>query len=223
MKRYFVAILLALCAVFFVNAGDCEAGWGWRLYDDFDSGVIDPALWDIDNTSANFSVEDGKVKIEHLSGHPSDSAWLIFLKNPENIIGVRADLQIAQGTNDLRARLGGFLGVNESEELLWKDLTIRMDRAYLSGGIWNMITQIDYFWQRMGENIDPTGRTFTLEMNFRPELSTFTVMDMATAVFIPHTDIMPPDDTFKGIGTRSNSGDGEGVVYVDNVWVRYSD
>lgn len=46
----------------------------WFLYDNFNSNQIDPELWDIDNSSAEITVENGEAKFVHDTLSPNDSS-----------------------------------------------------------------------------------------------------------------------------------------------------
>ena len=72
---------------------------------------INPDLWDIDDTSADIFVENGRVRFNHNTAEEGDSSWLIFRKRPENIKAVKVRVKIVQGASgDSRARIGGWVG-----------------------------------------------------------------------------------------------------------------
>jgi hypothetical protein len=75
MKKL-LARLVVIAAAATIVVVSAEAYAGWKMYDNFNSGVIDPNRWTMDTSSAIITVEGGRAKFEHLAGHPADSASL---------------------------------------------------------------------------------------------------------------------------------------------------
>ena len=102
---FFSTIILTLMII--------PAAHGWRLYDNFNSGGIDPAKWSIDQSSAIITVENGMAKFVHQSGHPNDSSWLIPIIKTNKIKGIMATV-IFQGCDspnqDVKGRIAANIG-----------------------------------------------------------------------------------------------------------------
>jgi hypothetical protein len=195
----------------------------WQLYDNFSSGSFDSNKWIIDDSSATIIVESGRAKFVHHSGHASDSSWLEF-KNPGRIIGIKATVTVESCAGDARARIGGFLG-KDGENSIWAALGIRADRDFLSaelpilGPAPDYEYQRDYYWGRFKRPQTIVGSTFTISILFNRKQSTFSVEDDGALSFTFLSTLTPPDNLFKGIGTRSNDGSGACTVYFDDVYV----
>ena len=93
-----------------------------KLYDDFENyesiqDMIDSGKWNIsqdDQAIANFSIEDGRLKIEHLEGYPDDSAWAEIIKNPHKWKGIKATIEV-------RVRIAAYVGTlkENPDYLVW--------------------------------------------------------------------------------------------------------
>ena len=130
MKLFSVKVFVAAVAIFLLAAPSVTfaQSTGWVLYDNFNSGKIDPTKWDIDNSSAAISVENGLLKFVHDANKPNDSSWLIFKKSPAKIKAVKAKVKIRNDApGNLRARIGGYLGKTEDNYPVWLSITLRND------------------------------------------------------------------------------------------------
>ena len=106
MKKTLISLFVIGIITLFTAGAYAE----WVLYDNFDSEEINLNKWDIDDSSADIFIEDGRVKFEHGDGTAGDSSWLIFKKCPETIVGIRATVTVESTSGDVRARVGGPLG-----------------------------------------------------------------------------------------------------------------
>ena len=168
---------------------------------------------------------NGRAKFVHQSGYAADSSWLAF-KNPAEITGIKATITIESCTGDAGARISGFLG-KDGENQIWTAIGIRADRNYLFselvvlGPAPEYEYMGDYFWGRFNDSQDIVGSTFTISIIFSRKQGTYEVENDGILVFdFPKTlTPTPPDENFKGIGTRSNDGSGACTVYFDDVYV----
>ena len=219
---FIISILLILSLSSTVNAG-------WVLYDDFNSGTtIDTQKWSIDNSSATISIESGEAKFVHNSGFPNDSSWLQIIDNPQNIIGIRTKIRVASCTGDVWGRAGGWVG-KIGENPLWSAIRADSDEGYISFYVdlntpspnYDLIYSL--FWMAFHANwdnpFDITGKTFTLEWMFTPNDITGKTDSYGEIVFKYPERVLPYEDSFKGIGTRSSAGNGPCTIYFDDVYV----
>jgi hypothetical protein len=195
----------------------------WQLYDDFNSGSIDLQKWEIDDSSATITVENGKAKFVHQSGYPLDSSFLIF-KNPANIIGIKATISVQAIDGDVRVRLASFLG-NYLGDYYWTAHEIRGDRDYISSSLAILGPppqydfRSDFFWGSYAKQIPIVGQSFTMSMVLSQKQADYEVEGQGGLQFYFPVTLDPPDDKFKGIGTRSHSGAGTCTVYFDDVYI----
>jgi len=192
----------------------------WQLYDDFSSGIIAPNLWDIDDSSAEISIDNGRLKFVHLSGFPGDSSYLILKNNPEEIKGIRATVEVASCTGDVRARLVSLIG-KLSDDSAYHQLSVQPSSETIWGDLWMFPGWYGLFYSHFEKPTVIIGNTFTVTIYFsssRNEL-VYKVDGLGEASFVPTGGFSPPDEHFRGIGTRSSNGDGPCVVYFDDVWV----
>ena len=197
----------------------------WQKYDDFNSGQIDPAQWDIDDTSATNTVEGGRAKFEHLSGFAGDSSYLLLVKNPKSIIGLKATITVQACSGDVRPRMASFIGKNGDDYVYSSSHEIRADRDYISlslprlGPAPDYVYKIDYFWGHFKRPLAYTGVPFIMSMVLSRDHALYGVEGQGEIAFYFPDKLAPTDDFFKGIGTRSNSGIGTCTVYFDDVYV----
>ena len=194
---------------------------GWELYDNFNSGAIQSGLWNIEDPSATISPENGAVKFEHLSGHPEEPSWLIFKHGPETIKAARVRLKVKSCTGDVRARIGGWVGMM-GEDYVWSSIDVWANPGRISGGVgrWSPPDYNELFLGTLQNPIDIIDEVFTIAMDFN-NLNTrhFLVRDTGIITCELYESMAPTDDHFKGIGTRSQNGEGPCVVYFDDVYV----
>jgi len=237
MKKYLPLLVgIAVIATTLVLAAEGYAkGPKWILYDNFNSGVIDTNLWDINISSAAISVEGGRAKFVHSSGKANISSWLGFKVAPETIKGIKVKVTVESCSGDVRARIGCFIGKvigSEGYDYVWDDLNLQASifspRIYgnlsVNGPIPNLPYRYNLFY---GEFIRPLviiGNTFTITMTFSDNKVTYEVDDLGEIEYkLPEDlDQLTGADYnyyFKGIGTRSTNGDGPCVVYFDDVYI----
>jgi hypothetical protein len=221
----------------------------WKKYDDFNSGVIDTNKWDIDNSSATISIENGKAKFVHNPGFPGDNAWLEIKKGITNVWGIKATIQFESCTapapdyTDVRARVGANIGVEAvtPTNRVWASLGIEpyynndtYPRFYGYIQVYDTIPSPDqlitylfyaYFPREIGEIPDDViGIPFTITEEWTVKSLKFTVVNKGKATYnYDKTYIVKPiTDATKalvGIGTQSDSGLGTCTVYFDDVYV----
>jgi hypothetical protein len=226
-SHYFNLLLLAII-LFPINT--LAGGKGWKLYDNFNSGIIDSQLWSIDDSSASISVETGMVKFEHNLGKPNDSSWLIFNKNPQKIKAIRAKVKIVTDTlGDPRARIGGYIGRDESGNRIFHTIGTRSENqrnecyagAYLPP---NDLIQYDVFYAHFMRPIEYNDKWYTLVIEFNRNKLRYKASDLGIINHCLPMKVFKSDDIFKGIGTRNGyypDNDGPFVVYFDDVYVKY--
>ena len=217
---YIFAALFLLTAAVPVRAG-------WRLYDNFDAGVIDPALWNKDESSADIEIDavEGAVKFTHKSGFPNDSSWLTIRQNPETVSGLRATVRIESCTGDVRARIGGDIG-KLGDNLAFSALQMqpaRTDVIFASANLYESTppfsTVWDYFYGQFRDSTAIIGTAYELTLVFTPNRVIARVAGLGEIVYTSPFALSPPDAAFVGLGTRSSTGEGPCVVYYDDVYV----
>ena len=134
-----IGILIFLLITGFALLFTTGANAQWQLYDDFNSGAINPGLWNVVDPSAVISVENGMAKFVHQAAFPNISSWLMINVDPETIRGIRAtvifdscDFEYPEQANsspsprDVRARLGAFVGeqVDYPDYILYSGINI---------------------------------------------------------------------------------------------------
>ena len=197
---------------------------GWELYDDFSSGTIDTQRWNVDNSSAIISVENGQAKFIHQSGHPNDSGYLLFNQNPENIIGIKTEISIASCSGDVRTRLAVYSG-KVGENHVWAGIQLQPNDQLIYSNAGLEGPAPDYSWVKdlhyaqFQSPITVTGVSFKLSMVFSNDKITYEVDGLGKIAYKYATTVSPADDNFRAIGTRSSNGEGPCTVYFDNVYV----
>ncbi len=234
-KSFFCWICLVTVGMISLLWGEAFAGRkNWVLYDDFTSNNIDTERWIINSISADITVEDGKAKFVHIPGKAGISAWLRIKENPEGVKGIRAKVtvQSCSGPTDVQARVAGFIGkVAEDGQVdyVWDQLILEgattSPRAF--GGLVvlrasDYAFRYDLFYGQFVRPVDIVGHTFTLTIIFSEDKVVFEVDGLGEIEHkLPECliHLSTYDNTFKGIGTISASGQGSCTVYFDDVYV----
>jgi hypothetical protein len=207
---------------------------GWRLYDNFNSEVIDPAKRTIDTSSANITVENGMAKFVH-TGPPNDSSWLIPKIKTQKIRGIKATVifdSCETPNQEVRARLGANMATvrDDPNTLVWSALT--MEPYYNEGNtpyIYGQLSLLDvpntYSWIAdllwgLFDNIngitpqEVMGVPYTFIMEWTPKFVKYTVQKQRQGLgVINYTwdksfvieKITDPPLVFVGIGTRTDT------------------
>ncbi len=211
---YIAALLLGTTA---------RARADWQLYDDFNSGSIDLQKWEIDDSSASITVENGRAKFVHQSGFANDSSFL-SIKNPKTITGIKATVTVESCSGDVRVRIASFIG-KIGDDNVFTEHVIRADRNYISsalpllGPAPDYHFKYDYFWGHFKNPLDYIGMPFTMSMLVYQDHAEYEVEEQGGIEFSFPVSLLPTDNHFKGIGTRSNSGVGTCTVYFDDVYI----
>lgn len=215
MSAFILALILG-------TKGTCYASW--QLYDDFNSGQLDPQKWEIDNSSASISVEGGRVKFVHREGNPNDSSYITLILSPELVRGIKATITVTSCSGDVRARIASFIG-KIGEEYVWSETALRPDRTYISTALPVLGPAPDYeysrdmFWGRFKAPSVIQNTPYTMSMILSIEKAHIRVEGQGEVEYTFPQILSPSDDPFKGIGTRSTSGIGSCTVYVDDVYI----
>ena len=215
---------LFVCIVVLLIGLPISVHAGWDLYDDFNSGSIDPQKWSIKNSSADITVENGRAKFIHKIGIPNDSSYLTVLQDPANILGIKATVFIASCSGDVRTRVAANSG-QVGENHVWTALQLQpsMERIYTSSGLegpppsYNWVNDLHY--AQFKRPIVVTGTTFNLTLEFSSKKITYEVDGLGKIAYKYATPLDPTTNTFRAIGTRSTNGDGPCTVYFDDVYV----
>lgn len=228
MKTFssFLVPIAIVATMAVLSAEGYAGGPRWRLYDDFNSGRIDPDRWTIDATSADISVVGKKVKFVHNPGHPGDSAWLGIKIAPEKLKGIRVKVRVKDCTGDVRARIGGFIGKWEDDYVFDElDLQGGIGSPRIYGNLAGLGPPPDFpslynlFYGEFVRPVEIIGNTFTITMIFSRDEFSYEVSDLGEIEHELPDDLSPTDEHLKGIGTRSTNGDGPCVVYFDDVYI----
>jgi len=217
-------ILIVCFIVGIVFAFSTNSYAGWELYDDFNSGQIDTQKWEIQESSTAITVENGRVKFVHQEGNANDNSWLIIIQNPETVIGIKAEITVVSCQGDVRARVSGYagkIGVNN----IWSSLQFKASdqRIYSEAGLEgpppNLTWGGNLFWVRYPEPIAMLGNTFNCKMMFENDKITYEVAGLGKMTYRYSSPKNPADIFFRGVGTKSENGDGPCTVYFDDVYV----
>ncbi len=240
MKRALILILV----VTFTTLLTTGAHAGWKLYDDFDSYVDiaelkDSDKWFIsvqDEAIADFSIDNGRLKIEHKAGNPNESAWVELIKKVKKIKGIRATIRVKSWDGNISLRIGADVGVlsENSDDLVWLQMQLRrlpgsFYRETVRGEISILDALSDYatlyswFYTELGAGKNPVvDLPYTIETKWSKKkvfLGVGDPEDVGNVKFKFIENIDEIDEPFRGIGTRSNDNYGSCVVYIDNVYV----
>jgi len=244
----FVLVVSVVLGILIANSIHAQT-YVWKKYDDFNSGVINTNKWDIDDSSATITIDNGRVKFVHNAGFANDSAFLTIKKGVTNIWGIKATIQFESCTapapdyTDVRARVGANIG-EEAETLtnrVWASLGLEpyytnktYPRFYGFVNVWDTTRNPDeliadlfyaYFPREVGEvPADVIGIPFTITEEWTAKSVKFTVASKGktTYNYDKKYKVIPMTDATKayvGIGTASNSGFGTCTVYFDDVYV----
>ena len=196
----------------------------WQLYDDFNSGQIDEKKWEIDDSSATITVENGRAKFVHKEGFANDSSWLFVTQNLKTLKGIKATITVESCSGDVRARLGSFIG-KIGDDYVFTQHQIRANRDYISaslpilGPAPDYEYKHDYFWGQFKSPLEFIGVPFTMSMVLSRDHANYGVEGQGELEFSFPNRLSPTDDFFKGFGTRSSSGVGTCTVYFDDVYI----
>jgi hypothetical protein len=220
MKKALISIVTSLALGYFSIANA-----GWVLYDDFESQQINTDKWYIDDSTGSVSIENGEAKFVHTAGPQNDNNWLYIKDNPQNIIGIRSKIRIESCTGDVRGRIGGWVGKIDSSEI-WSSMEVRPyeGRIVVYAGYDTpsqeffqlFFNAFHYNWENP---LDITGKNFIIEWMFTPEKVVGKTDSYGEIVFRYPNRLPSHEDSFKGIGTRTNAGDGPCYIYFDDVYV----
>ena len=224
MKKGMVYIYIAALLI----GSTAFARADWQLYDDFNSGSsFDPQKWEVDESSAMITVENGRAKFVHQSGNAGDSSYLLLINSPKTITGIKATVTVAScsGEGDVRARIASFIG-KIGDDYIYSEHAIRADRTYISSALPRLGPapdfqyKYDYFWGHFKNPLNYIGLPFTMSTVLYRDHAEYEVEGQGAIEFSFPETLGPTDDYFKGIGTRSNSGVGTCTVYFDDVYIK---
>jgi hypothetical protein len=220
MKR--LTVFCFILAFLFGLATDGYAGW--QLYDDFNSGSIDSKKWEVDDSSATITVENGRAKFVHQSGHARDNSWLEMIQNEKTIKGIKATITVESCSGDVRVRTAGFIGKIE-DDIIFTANEIRADRQHISYYLsvidpaQNYSWKADLFWGHFKYPLNILTIPYTLSMILSSDKAIFAVDGQGETELVFPSKLSPTDELFRAIGTRSNSGTGTCTAYFDDVFV----
>jgi hypothetical protein len=194
-------------------------------------GYIDPEKWDIDDSSATITIDNGKARFDHDLNKPDDSSWLIFKKYPERIRAVMVTIRVAEPGGDeadLAGRVAGWVGRDSDGNYLFNQLRVRnsYERIDCWAGALETTSSQDFvyeaFFAFFERPIPIVNKNYAVTMYFSPYELKFSASKLGTISHKLPKSLYKSDDFFKGIGTRSfTATTGTGVVYFDNVYVMY--
>lgn len=240
MKKAFIFMFI----VTFTTLLTTGAFAGWKLYDDFDNYVDISELkasdkWFIseqDEKIANFAIDNGRLKIEHIAGNPNDSAWVVLIRKVNKIKGIRATMEVERWDGNVSVRIGADVGVllENFDNLVWLQMQLRrlpgsFYRETVRGEVSILDVPSDYatlyswFYTELGAGKNPVVELpYTIETKWSKKKVFFGVdnpEDMGYVTYKLIEKIVEIDEPFRGIGTRSSDNYGTCVVYIDDVYV----
>ena len=243
MKKTLISLFVIGIITLFTSGTYAE----WKLYDDFENytdiqDMIDSGKWNIsedDQAIANFSIEGGRLKIEHLAGNSDDNAWAQIIKNPHKWRGIKVTIEVDSWSEDARARIGAEVGTlrENSDYLVWEVMRVgnrwsesRQDYVQSVSGyatvldiVNNYQSQYDIFYTNLGWNKQTiVGVPHKLVAKFNPNSIKFKVKEpdnLGEVTYEFTEEIDELEEPFLGIGTRTTTEDATCVVYFDDVYV----
>ena len=226
MKK-FACLLVIVGVLGFLAFTPAEAGacGRWVLYDDFDSGIIDPSLWEIFGPGT-ITVEDEMLKIVQSDTPAGTNTGLRFKMNPERIKEVKVMAMVQSSTGDLHTRVGGRIGKDQDGTLIFKRIAIRPDPTMLRIDCWTGTDGPGYdIHYTYFESPLPMGVFYEMGINLNRRFFTSWVKGLGKNYYIPNQRILRTSEPlYLQIGTRSGGESPDtasGVVWFDNVYVRY--
>jgi hypothetical protein len=240
--------LISLFVIGIISLFTAGAYAEWKLYDDFENyadiqEMIDSGKWFIsteDQAIANFSIEDGRLKIEHLAGFPNDSAWAEIIKKPHKWKGIKVTIEVESWLEDARARIFAYVGTlrENPDHLVCVAMRVRNGwteslQDYVpsvSGwaGVYDVPNdwewQYDIFYTNLGWNKQVIVEVpHKLIATFNPNSIKFKVKEpdnlgQVKYVFTEKIDEII-EEPFVAIGTRTGTENATCVVYFDDVYV----
>ena len=219
MKRFLLWFVLFSLFPVFISAVSAD----WTLYDDFESGTLDPTKWHVADNSGSISVENGRAKFVHDDGHPNDSLYLRMAQYGSAVMGIKATVTVASCTGDVRARIAGHLGFLEGHDL-WSGIQVQAGRNRIFNSIalehpTTYDVPYDLHWSEYQGPLDVVGRAFNLKMLFSNDQTMFEVEGLGKFA-VRHREPVPSSSSnFRAIGTRSSLGEGPCTVYYDDVYI----
>lgn len=216
-----VAILSALIGLSLFAPMSARAGW--QLYDNFSSGSISAALWDVDTSGGTVSVVGGKAKFVH--SNPTGRVRLFF-KNQASIKGVKAKVYIVKSFNDFRARIGGYVALTPEGDPAWQEIIVTPEVSKISSNVEvdDAVTHdqlVQYFYTSFTNPSTLIGKWFNISVAYpNPNTYTFSVSGQGKYTFtLPAGTLVEGGQADLHIGTRSKNGTGTGTLYFDDVYV----
>lgn len=220
-ERFLWAIVGISLVLYFGMCGTVFARW--VLYDNFNSGTIDNTKWEIDDSSATISIENGEAKFVHNSGFPNDSSWLFF-RTP--IKAMRATIRVESCTGDVLSRALGIKWLDEHGYQIIQMLPVDAfnNCLFYFCGAWdpvNLVVVYEMLNADFQRPIPIFNVDHTIEINFSGSLMYGAADGYGRILFEPENTLLPSPDPIFGIGTRSTNGDGPCTVFFDDVYVKY--
>jgi hypothetical protein len=229
--RHVLLTTFLICAISFFFPWSGYAGW--VLYDDFNSGVIDPSKWAITNKPnvATVSVENGAAKFVFNTNYPNTSFFMNMIQDTGKIMGIRAKVKIDTQMVGVRARFAANVAQDQAGNPLFNQINIRsyyFTNGQISQKVWYDLTALDKvdlvtsaydiiygeFYSPLGGTyaapIDFTGHWVTMEMQFNQNKFSYGLPDLQYYI----NNIKPPDTLlkltdqsliFRGIGVRGTN------------------
>ena len=223
MKKLFCYII-AIMVIAVIPIASEEVYAGWELYDDFNSGIIDPTLWYIDDYSGTITPIFGAVRFEHHPGNPRVGTWLSFKQSPETIKAIRVTIMVQSCTGDVRGQISGFRG-KVGDDYVMNSIYLSNNENRIGGGLGvleagTLNWLYGLYWGIFEYPLNIIGNRFTIATTFfNPQNVIYYVGGLGKHTIELYQPISPTDDYWRGIGTRSESGEGPCVVFFDDVYV----
>ena len=215
--------LLPFLVVFVLFPATAMAGW--VLYDDFSSGAIDPARWQIETTGGTVSVVNGKALLKLTNPGPRN-AYMYFTDDVQSIKGVKLKVKIVEASGDLRARIGGYAATTPEGHPVYQNIQLNSQISTISSclsvddvsdGSW----LYDLFYTTFKNPAVLIGKWFTISSQYpNPNKYIFSATGQGSCTFVLSNGTLVDGSIIDlHIGLRSKDGTGTGTVYFDSVYV----
>ncbi len=198
---------------------------GWVLYDDFSSGAVDPARWQIKTTGGTISVVNGKAKLTLTNPGPRN-AYMYFTDDVQSIKGVKLKVKIVKASGDLRARIGGYAAMTPQGHPVWQGIQLNPQISTISSGV--SVDDVsdgswlyDLFRTTFKNPAVLIGKWLTISSQYpNSNKYIFSATGQGTCTFVLSKGTLVDGSIMDlHIGLRSMDGTGTGIVYFDSVYV----
>ena len=228
MQRGQTLLVLFLSLLLLPLAGGNALAGKWKKYDDFNkSNQIDTQKWDIRDENGTIEIENGRAKFVRIAGNPRTVHHLVFNECPENIIGIKATIEVMPDCTSTDEEVGLFFHLGTFDNYYsGVNACIDPDRNRIAGSLLVLDQDNDYtflydlFWSMLASNVDIVqDGPFTVSAIYDSKRVIFEVEGRGKVIYDIPRKAGDKIDHWARIGAWSNNGEGPCTFYVDDVYV----